>query len=153
MSDTREEITARAEDVATPEAVINVVYELISGEAGQPRDWARLKTLYFPGSRLIPFEADSNGRAVPNVMTIDQFEETRSRFFEKESFYEWETDSRTDMRGSMAHVWSSYEAGRTLHGPPIRRGVNSIQLWNDGSRWWILTTAWDAVDARTSLQK
>lgn len=143
-------MSSRPEDVATTEAIISAVYELISGKAGERRDWNRLKTLYLPDARLIPFEADSDGRAVPNVMTIDQFIETRSRFFEKESFFEWETDSRMYVCGSMAHVWSSYEAGRTLHGPLIRRGVNSIQLWNDGSRWWILTTAWDAVDARSS---
>ena len=153
MTNTHDELPARPEDVSTPEAIINAVYELISGNAGEPRDWSRLKTLYFPDARLIPFEAAPDGKAVPNVMTIDQFIETRSRFFETESFFEWETDSSMYVRGSMAHVWSSYEAGRTLHGPLIRRGVNSIQRWNDGSRWWILTAAWDAVDAKTSLEK
>lgn len=144
---------ARLEDVSTPEAIIRTVYELISGNAGAPRDWTRLKSLYFPNARLIPFEADATGRALPNVMSIDQFIDTRSFFFENESFFEWETESRKDVCGSMAHVWSSYEAGRTLHGPAIRRGVNSIQLFNDGTRWWILSTAWDAVDARTSVEK
>lgn len=153
MSIVPREASARPEDVSTPEAIIKAVYELISGNAGEPRDWDRLKTLYFPDARLIPFEADSDGRAVPNVMNIDQFIKTRSRFFEKEGFFEWETASHMYLRGSMAHVWSSYEAGRTLHGPLTRRGVNSIQLWNDGARWWILTTAWDAVDARTSVEK
>lgn len=153
MSIAPHEASARPEDVSTPEAIINAVYELISGNAGEPRDWDRLKTLYLPGARLIPFEANSDGRAVPNVMNIDQFIETRSRFFKNESFFEWETDSRMYLCGSMAHVWSSYEAGITLHGPLIRRGVNSIQLWNDGTRWWILTTAWDAVDAKASVEK
>jgi len=27
--------------------------------------------------------------------------------------------------------------------------VNSIQLWNDGARWWILSVLWDAVAALT----
>jgi len=44
-------------------------------------------------------------------------------------------------------VWSIYEAARTPGGEPIRRGANSIQLWNDGSRWWILSVVWDAVNA------
>ena len=152
MTDSNKELAARPEDVATPEAIVNAVYALISGNAGEPRDWDRLRTLYVPNARLIPFEADELGNAVPNVMTLEQFIETRSKFFASDSFYEWETDSRIDYRGSMAHVWSSYEAGRTLHGPLIRRGVNSIQLWNDGARWWVLTTAWDAVDAKKSLE-
>ncbi|MEP6509650.1 MAG: hypothetical protein ABJC63_15595, partial [Gemmatimonadales bacterium] len=123
MNTVPNEIPARLEDVSTPEAIINAVYELISGNAGVQRDWSRLKTLYLPDARLIPFEGDSDGHAVPNVMNIDQFIETRSRFFENESFFEWETDSRMYVCGSMAHVWSSYEAGGTLHGPLIRRGV------------------------------
>ena len=153
MTSSLNEVSARPEDVSSPEAIINTVYRLISGNAGEARDWERLKTLYFPNARLIPFEADASGRAVPNAMSIEGFIETRSLFFEKESFFEWERDSRMYVCGSMAHVWSSYEAGRTLHGPLIRRGVNSIQLWNDGTRWWILTTAWDSVDAKTSLDK
>lgn len=38
-------------------------------------------------------------------------------------------------------------AARTPGGEPIRSGANSIQLWNDGSRWWILSVMWDAVNA------
>jgi hypothetical protein len=149
---TSNEVLARPEDVSSPEAIVNAVYELISGNAGEERDWPRWRTLYMPDARLIPFEAGAGGRAVPNVLTPGDFIRTRSAFFATDSFFEWETDSKIDYRGSMAHVWSSYEAGRTLHGELIRRGVNSIQLWNDGTRWWVLTVAWDAVDARTCLE-
>lgn len=143
-------MSARAEDVATLESIVLAVYDVISGEAGAERDWARLKSLYAPGARLIPFEASADGRPVPNSMTLDEFIESRAPLFASESFFEWETERREDRSGSMAHVWSGYEVARTLHGPPIRCGVNSIQLWHDGTRWWILSVTWDAVAAKAA---
>jgi len=29
--------------------------------------------------------------------------------------------------------------------------VNSIQLWDDGTRFWILSVAWDAVEALNAV--
>ena len=45
--------------------------------------------------------------------------------------------------GHIAHVWSMYEASRTPGGEVILRGVNSIQLHNDGDRWWVVSMVWD----------
>ena len=60
------------------------------------------------------------------------------------------TARREDRFGAFAHVWSNYDAAAAMRGTPIiRRGVNSIQLWNDGARWWILSVLWDAVAALT----
>jgi hypothetical protein len=141
-------MSARAEDVATLESIVFAVYDVISGKAGEERDWSRLKSLYSPGARLIPIEASTDGQAVPRPMTPDEFIESRAPFFASEDFFEWETERREDRSGCMAHVWSGYEAARTLYGPPIRCGVNSIQLWHDGTRWWILSVTWDAVAAK-----
>jgi hypothetical protein len=80
-------------------------------------------------------------------MTPDEFIASRSVFFAKEDFYEWET-SREEFRcGQLVHVWSNYSAAREPGGALIRKGVNSIQLWDDGTRYWILSVAWDAVEA------
>jgi hypothetical protein len=43
----------------------------------------------------------------------------------------------------VAHVFSTYEARRTPQGPIIARGVNSIELFYDGKRWWIVAAIWD----------
>lgn len=137
-------------DWESPEAIIRASYEVISGNAGEERDWARLKSLYAPGARLIPIEQGSDGVQRPNMMSPDEYIASRSPFFATESFFEWETDRREDREGCMAHVWSTYEAGRTLFGDPIRCGVNSVQLWHDGSRWWIMSITWDAVAAKKS---
>ena len=137
----------RAEDVASPESIVVAVYEILSGHAGDDRDWDRWRTLYAPDARLMPIEKDASGVVRPSVFNPDQYIESRTALLAANDFFEWETRREERRSGRMAHVWSSYDAARTPHGKPIRRGVNSIQLWNDGSRWWILSVIWDAENA------
>jgi hypothetical protein len=54
-------------------------------------------------------------------------------------FYEKEIARRTEQFGNIAHVWSIYESRHNEDDPePFMRGINSIQLFNDGKRWWIV---------------
>lgn len=134
-------------DTATTESIIRTAYALLSGRASEPRDWDRWRSLHAPGARLIPLEQDADGRTMARVMSPDEWIASRTPFFSEQDFFEYET-AREELRcGALAHVWSSYEGAHEPGGNPIRRGVNSIQLWHDGSRWWILSIAWDAVDA------
>jgi len=139
---------AAPQDVASLQAIVDAVYEIISGRAGEPRDWDRCRTLYAPGARLIPVEQDDQGVATPRVLDLEGFIESRTRLLAADDFFEWETEHEVLRFGSVAHVWSFYEAARTPGGEPIRRGANSIQLWNDGTRWWILSVLWDAITAK-----
>jgi hypothetical protein len=138
---------ARPADVASAEAIVAAVYEIISGRAAEARDWNRWRALYAPSARLIPIERNAQGVLAPHVLTPDEYSESRTPLLAADDFYEWETGREERRSGSIAHVWSSYEASRTPRGEAIRRGVNSIQLWNDGSRWWIVSEIWDAVNA------
>lgn len=138
-------------DAESSESIIHTAYALISGRAGDTRDWKRWKSLHAPGARLIPIEAIDEGLRIPRVMTPDEFIASRSPFFAKEDFYEWETSRQEFRCGQLVHVWSNYEAAREPDGKPIRRGVNSIQLWDDGTRYWILSVAWDAVEALNAV--
>ena len=137
----------RPDDVSSPERIIAVDYALISGRADEPRDWERWKTLFAPGARLIPIERTSDESVTAHVMTPDEYIASRTALLGTGDFFEWETAREERREGRMAHVWSSYEAARAPGGKPIRRGVNSIQLWNDGTRWWILSVTWDAISA------
>ena len=141
----------RPEDVASPEAIVRRAYELLSGRASDVRDWVSWKALHAPGARLMPLEKSSTGALVARVFTPDEFIASRSPFLAQHDFYEWETARMEDRFGAFAHVWSSYDAAAAMRGTPIiRRGVNSIQLWHDGARWWILSVLWDAVAAVTA---
>jgi hypothetical protein len=139
--------TATRPDVTSLQAIVDAVYEILSGRAGEARDWDRWRALYAPGARLIPIERDSQGLVAPRVLSPDEYIESRTPMLAANDFFEWETEHEELRFGSVAHVWSFYEAARNPGGEPIRRGANSIQLWNDGTRWWILSVVWDAISA------
>jgi hypothetical protein len=153
MSNSSSTIEARPEDVASVESIVHTAYEMLSGKATDKRDWDRWRTLHAPGARLIPIERAEDGTVVARVMTPDEFIASRSPFLSTHDFYEWETASEQQTAGRLVHRWSSYDGALERGGPPIRRGVNSIQLWNDGSRWWILSISWDTVAAIEAAEK
>lgn len=133
-------------DTESTKSIIDAAYRLISGRKGEERDWVTWRTLHDAGARLIPIEGEGDSR-IAKVLTPDQFISTRSAIFATVDFFEWETERREEQYGRLAQVWSSYLAASEPGGRPIRRGINSFQLWNDGKRWWILSVAWDAVEA------
>src|SRR5439155_24031851 len=59
-------------------------------------------------------------------------------------FFEREVARKTETFGNVLHAFSTYESRRTgADAQPFARGINSIQLVNDGTRWWVMTVLWD----------
>jgi hypothetical protein len=59
-------------------------------------------------------------------------------------FYESEVSRKVEQFGAIAHVFSTYESRHAPEEKPFSRGINSIQLFNDGKRWWVVTIFWDS---------
>lgn len=133
---------ARAEDVATIDGIIRAYYEVVSGPAGERSDDQRDRTLHHPNAWLAVANVDGSGKPVVRTMTLDEYHGDNAP--RREPFYEWETDRVTRRSGNMVHVWSSYASARRPDGEPFARGVNSITLFHDGERWWIMGWMFDA---------
>jgi hypothetical protein len=131
-------------DVESIDAIIAALYDGISGPAGKKRDWDRERSLYYPGARLIPTgNPNTNDKIAPQMLDIEGFIARVEPYFEKNGFYEMEVARKTDQFGQMAHVWSTYESRHDPGEPePFMRGINSIQLFHDGARWWIVNVYW-----------
>ena len=133
-------------DVQSIDAIIFAAYDGISGPAGKQRDWDRERALFYPGARLIPTAkdaGDSNRKLEPQMLDVEGYIARVQPYFEKNGFYEKEIARRTEHFGRIAHVWSTYESRHDPDDPePFMRGINSIQLFNDGERWWIVTIYW-----------
>lgn len=135
---------AASADAASPEAVVAALYDVISGDAGQARDWDRFRSLH-PTARLMPSGADREGRGVVLSVTPDEYIARSEPFLLREGFHEREIARRSERFGRIMHVWSTYETLHSLSDPaPFARGINSIQLFHDGARWWILSVYWQA---------
>ena len=131
-------------DTTGIDEAITSLYETVSGPAGAERDWEKERNYQHPEARLIRTSVDDEGRPAMNIMTLDGYVENTREFFHENDFYEVEVARRLDVFGNVAHAWSTYEA---RHQPndqkPFMRGINSIQLFNDGERWRILHVLWD----------
>ena len=143
---------ANPADVGSIDAIVNAVYDVISGPAGKKRDWDRMRSLFIPGARLIPTGPRPGNAYGSRVLTVEDYVTRGSALFEKEGFFEKEVARKSESFGQIAHIFSTYEA---RHSPddekPFIRGINSIQLMNDGKRWWIVTIFWQAEDEKNPL--
>ena len=143
---------ADPKDVASIDAILNALYDVISGPAGQTRDWQRMRTLFLPGARLIPTAHQPDGTTAAHMYDVDGYIERASKAFATQGFYERGVSNRVEQFGRIAHVFSTYEARHDAKdAKPFLRGINSIQLMNDGTRWWVVTVFWQAEDAQTPL--
>jgi hypothetical protein len=136
-------IAADPRDVATVDGMIKAFYDVISGPAGQPREWSRDRTLYIPEGRFVAMDVDSSGKPVASVMSHQQFVDRSDAGLVQNGFYEEEIHRVTRSFGNITHVFSTYVMRNTPTGKIFGRGVNSIQLFWDGKRWWISSVAWD----------
>jgi hypothetical protein len=100
-------------DVESVDAIVAAVYDVISGPAGEARDWDRWRSLYVPEARLIPVGVNREGVTGYQVMTPDEYVDMAGESLERSGFFE-----------------------------TVARGINSFQLMNDGTRWWVLTVFW-----------
>ena len=136
---------ADPKDVASEDAIIAALYEVISGPACQHRDWERFKSLFVPGARLIPSGLNRERKAVARVETPEEYANQAKVSLEENGFFEHEVSRTGELFGSIAHAFSTYESRHTANDEkPFARGINSIQLLNDGTRWWVVTVYWQA---------
>jgi len=143
--------TAKPADVQSMDAIVAALYEVISGPPGK-RDWDRFRSLFYPGARLIPTGIRSTGEAGSRVLSPDDYIDRSGPILEKNGFFEREVSRRTEKFANIAHLFSTYESRHAkADEKPFARGINSIQMMNDGQRWWILSIFWQAEDQKNPL--
>jgi hypothetical protein len=135
----------RPEDVASADAITAALYGAISGPAGQKRDWERFRSLFIPDGRLIVARARRpEGSGPPRVLSVEQYI-TGSAAALENGFFEREVSQVSESFGAVTHRFSTYESRAKAEDPrPFARGINSIQLLDDGKRWWVVTVFWDS---------
>ena len=145
---------ANPADVASVDAIIAALYGVISGPPGQSRDWDRMRSLFHPSARMEPIGQRRDGGFQVNVLTPDDYVRRSGEMLVKFGFTEREIARKQERFGNLVHLWSTYEGRFTGEGAPTKepiRGINSIQLAFDGTRWWILNLTWQAETATIKL--
>jgi len=133
---------AHAADVASRDAIVAALYESISGPAGT-RDWDRFRALFIPEAQLIAAFKKKDSTIGYKAMSVQGYVDGADKYFKEHGFFEREVSRKLESFGNIAHVFSTYESRETADGRPFERGINSILLLNDGSRWWVVAVYWE----------
>lgn len=135
-------LAARPADVGSIDAIVRASYDAVSGDSQHAPDLERFGSLFLPEAQLID-ATDRDGRPATKVRSIEEFLRVVGERVRQHPRIETEVARRTETYGNMAQVWSTYEV-RSDRGEtePEARGINSIQLFNDGQRWWIVGALW-----------
>lgn len=145
---------ANPADVFSPDAILAALYDVISGPVGKKRDWDRFRSLFLPGARLVPTRSNPAGGETASTLSPDDYAERAGPYLEKNGFFEREAARKSERFGGIMQVFSTYESRHNANDPkPFARGVNSIQLFFDGTRWWVVTIFWQEENPAMPLPK
>lgn len=130
-------------DVASVDAIVKASYEAISQPGGRAAQYERFQSLAHPTAPANSIRQQGGGPVFAPSTVVQYIEGHRARMAGV-SVLEKEIHRISESFGSMAHVWSTFEATVTTKGQTTtRRGINSLQLAFNGSRWWIVAALWD----------
>src|SRR5437016_9378420 len=73
---------AKPSDVASPEAILAAVYDVISGPATQKRDWDRFNSLFYPDARLIRTAPQKEGGFSATTFTPQGYVDRATSYLE-----------------------------------------------------------------------
>jgi len=131
---------AKPDDVKSLDSILIAIYDVISGPAGD-RDWNRFRSLFVPEARLTSATRRANGPV--RLLDVEGYARGAGSYFKTHAFYESAIVNQVQKFGRIAQVFSSYESRNAPNEKPFARGINSVQLFNDGTRWWVLSILWD----------
>ena len=129
--------------VQTLDSTIKTLYGVISGEKGEQRNWDLFKYLFKPEAKLIPSGRNQENIHIVRYMSPQDYIDSSGKWLIENGFYEKELHRTVQTFGNITQVFSSYESFKSKDDTePFMRGINSIQLLNDGKRWWIINIYW-----------
>lgn len=134
---------AKMEDVKSIDSIVKSLYDVISGPAGQKRDWDRFRSLFSAKGTLSALVKNRQGEMVLVIMTPGDYISRSGKVIEERGFFEKEVKRESKMVNDIAHVFSDYESRNKLEEEkPFQVGTNAIQLYSDGKRWYIHSVLW-----------
>lgn len=135
---------ARSLDVQSIDGIVAALYDVISGGIGQARDWNRMRSLFVPEARIMAIgpKRDSKDFGL-RIMSVSDYIANSGPILIETGFREKELSRKTEQWGELAHVFTTYETN-TEKNKSIQRGINSVQLMHDGTRWWIISLLFEA---------
>ncbi|HBY68089.1 MAG: hypothetical protein CMC07_09075 [Flavobacteriaceae bacterium] len=132
-----------SDKVQTIDSTLETLYSVISGEKGEARNWELFNYLFKDGAKLIPSQKNKERLVDVTYMSPQNYIDTAGTWLVENGFFEKEIHRVENTFGNITQVFSTYESYRSQKDKqPFARGINSIQLLYDGSRWWVVNIYW-----------
>jgi hypothetical protein len=137
---------SNTKDLSTVDGVIHTLYEVISGPAGEVRNWNLFRLLFAPEARMYIAVPDKNNTTALKMITPEQYVERNKTRLADIGFNEQELYRITNSYGAGTQIFSTYESHFTNKDgvEEIIKGINNIQLYFNGERYFIVSIFWDA---------
>ncbi|MBS1734809.1 MAG: hypothetical protein JST02_16070 [Bacteroidetes bacterium] len=145
--------TSFGDEVGTLDGIIKAYYDVVTVKKGEKVSYQRDSCLHVPNPSVGMARKGKDGKVKLQLITLKQFHEASDAALEKDGFYEREISRKVENFGAIYHVWSTYETKNTADGPVTARGINSIQLYFDGTRFWILSWVFDEESEQNPIPK
>jgi hypothetical protein len=136
-------LTKYGDNVGTLDGIIKAYYDVVTIKKGEKIIYERDSLLHIAGVRVGSAGIDAKGNPILQYTSLREFHRQSDAYMEKNGFWEHETVRSVQHIQNIYHVWSSYVSAYTPGGKTIAQGVNSIELFFDGKRFWILGWFYD----------
>lgn len=128
-----------------PEATVGALYEVISGPAGQKRDWDKFRSLFVEDAKMRVVVKRQGGPHELRTLTLDDYVNRSGPMLEQRGFFEKQIAAKVERYDGLVQIFSTYEArSKADDEKPMDRGINSIQLVQIGETWKIVSIVWQA---------
>lgn len=134
------------EAAQTPAGLIEALYGMVSIDPGPEPDWEMFRDVFLEEALLV---FSPRGTQPMRPMSVGGFIQDWKDFFrdaelEERGFYETIAAMKVTEFGSIAHAFVIFEPRYGEGGPDIQlRGLDSIELSHDGTRWWVAAITTD----------
>jgi hypothetical protein len=133
-------------DLSTVNGIIQSLYAVISGPAGKERNWEDFKNLFAENARMyIAVPSNDSGSVLKSITPEEYVQRNKTRLSDI-GFNERELYRITNTYGAGTQILSTYESHFTNKNgeEEIAKGINNIQLYFNGNRYFIVSIFWDA---------
>jgi hypothetical protein len=141
------------QDVRSADAIVKALYDVISGPTNKARDWDRFRFLFGKDAHMMTAVPHKDSGTIIRTITPEQYIQRNGTRLQEIGFVEKELHRITETHGAVTHLFSTYQSDLTVNGNPQQvRGINSIQLFNDGKRFYVVSVFWDG-DSKKPIDK
>src|SRR5262245_44263551 len=118
-------------NVRSVNALIQTLYDVISGPTGKDRDWNTFRSLFANDARMYIAVPSKDSGTVLRTLTPEQYIQKNKTRLADMGFSESEIHRTTENYGAITHVFSTYESNyiNTSNQEDTVKGINSIQLF------------------------